>query len=216
MKKHIIILISILMLGALVACSSTSAEDIKMTTQTEATSDQSALPPEAALMLGTVKLDETEYAIDATQAAELLPLWKALRSLSESETAASAEVEALINQINATMTSEQLDAIAAMELSMQDFGAVAEILGIEAGFSGGQMGEITPEMQATAQAMRESGQRPEGGGFPGGGQGRGGAEMDPDARATAIAERGGTRGARLTLNTNFLNGLITFLEAKIQ
>ena len=177
-----------------------------------------SMPPEMALMIGTVKLDETEYAIDAEQAAKFLPLWKALRSLSESETAATAEVEAIINQINDTMTSEQLDTIAAMELTMEDFSDLSAALGIESfGFGGGNM---DPEMQATMQAARESGEDPpqgfgRGQGF-GGGQGPGGGEVDPAARETAIAERGGSRGANLALNTTLLEAIIEFLKAKTQ
>jgi hypothetical protein len=83
---------------------------------------------------------------------------------------------------------------------------------------------MTPEMQATREAMRESGelQRPGGGEFPGsgpgGGQGPGGGfggtEMDPEARATAMAEGGGVRGARSGINTTFLDAIIEYLEGK--
>jgi hypothetical protein len=181
------------------------------------------MPTEMVLILGTVKLDETDFAVDAEQAAALRPLWKALRSIGESETAAQAEVDALISQIEDTMTPEQINAIEAMELSMQDMGSVAELLGIEmGGFGAGGFGEMTPEMQATRQAMRESGEFPgPGSGMgPGGGQGPGGgfggAEMDPDARATAIAERGGIRGARSGINSFLLDAIIEFLEGKVQ
>lgn len=46
-----------------------------------------------------------------------------------------------------------------------------------------------------------------------------GAEVktgDPPARETAMADRSGTRGANIALNTNLLNAIIDFLEAKIQ
>ena len=49
---------------------------------------------------------------------------------------------------------------------------------------------------------------------PGGGFGI--IEMDPSARATAIAERGGIRGAGLILNSQFLDAIIQFLETKIE
>ena len=44
----------------------------------------------------------------------------------------------------------------------------------------------------------------------------GGAEMDPGARATAMAERGGVRGAHSGINSFLLDGIIEFLEAKVQ
>jgi hypothetical protein len=198
------------------------------TNQSDST-NQRTMPLDLQLMLGTVKLDETEFAIDSAQASELLPLWKALRSLASSDTTAQAEVDAIINQIHDTMTEDQLNTIEAMGLSMQDMAGVAQTLGLEFG-SGGRFGEITPEMQSTMEAMRQNGQFPGGGEFPeggpgggfiiGGGQdpggGFGGAGMDPSVRETAIAERGGSGGQGFGINTQLLDAIITFLEAKIQ
>jgi hypothetical protein len=230
MKKTILLLTFLLLLFGLTACKSESTAETVVASG--AASDRTfAMPVSMQLMMGTVKLDETDYAIDAQQASELLPLWKALRSLSESDTAAQAEVDALIAQIQETMTPEQMQAITDMGLTMQDFASVAETLGIEAAGFGGRFGDITPEMQATMEAMRSSGEFPgSGGGFgggdfpgggPGGGQGPaggfgGGAEMDPSARATAIAERGGAQGTGFGLNTQLLDGVIGFLEAKVK
>ncbi|MBC8508776.1 MAG: hypothetical protein ISR58_15705 [Anaerolineales bacterium] len=212
MKKTIFTLTLLTFVLILAACGSSTSE----VGSNENDNQEFTLPLDMQLLIGTVKLDESENAIDAEQAAELLPLWKALRSLSESETAASAEVEALVNQIQDSMTSEQIEAIEAMELSMSDFADVRETLGIEGGF-----GDITPEMQATMEAARESGEFPTGGrpggDIPGGGQGPGGGqELSAEARQTAIAERGGTRGAGLGLNTALLEGIIEFLETMSQ
>jgi hypothetical protein len=234
MKKTILTLTLIIVFAlVLAACGTTGAESEVTSSSADQNNDanmavgepQFNMPTEMTLMLGTVKLDETELAVDAEQASQLLPLWKALRGLGESETAAQVEVDALVSQIEDTMTPEQISSIEAMELTMQDMGAVAETLGIEMGGFGGGFGEMTPEMQATRQAMRESGefQRPGGdlpGGGPGGGQGPGGgfggAEMDPEARATAMAERGGIRGARSGISSFLLDAIIEFLEAKTQ
>ena len=231
MKKIILPLILLVQIFTLVACNSTAVESTAQNgngatvdvTNGEVPFNMSA---EMKLMLGTVKLDETDYAVDAGQSSELLPLWKALRSLSESDTVAQAEIEALITQLEDTMTPNQISAIDDMNLTMQDMTGVMETLGIEASGFGGRFGEMTPEMQATMEAARESGDFPGGGpgGFaqgdgqgPGGGFGGfGGAEMDPSARATAIAERGGTRGAGFGINSFLLDGIIEFLEAKIQ
>lgn len=236
MKKTIFTLTLIILVLALAACggnaSDTEASNPSINGDSAAsdgnndrTNEDSefGMPAGTMLMLGTVLLDETDYAVDAEQATELLPLWKALRSFGESETTAQAEIDAVITQIGDSMTAQQTNAIENMELTMQDMDTVAEILGVEMGGFGGRFGEMTPEMQATMQAMRESGefQRP-GGDLPGGGQGPGGGlgggfgEMDPDARATAMAERGGVRGARSGINSFLLDGIIEFLETKIQ
>ncbi|MBL7163788.1 MAG: hypothetical protein ISS57_14400 [Anaerolineales bacterium] len=211
MNKNILTLTIISFVLILTACGNTTPEAGE---SSEPEIQDFSMPLEMQLMIGTVNLDETDFAIDAAQAAELLPYWKALRSLSESETAASEEIEAVVNQIQASMNSEQIETIKAMGLSMGDLSDLREALGIEGGF--GSFGDLSPEMGATMEAARESGQGP-GGGIPGAGQEPGGGqEISPEARQTAIAERGGGRGAGIGLNTAFLNGIIEFLEAKTQ
>lgn len=238
MKKLLILIISVIIILILAACASTPVAvgntangegKNETTTGIDSTTGNSSagsegeitLPQEMQLMLGTVKLEGTAYAIDAQQAGELLPLWKALRTLSESDTTANAEVEAVINQIQRTMTVEQMETINGMEISMANFAEVAEILGIEDTSFGDRFGQMTPEMQATMEAARASGEGPPGGfgGFggglgPGGGQGPGGGGFNPEQIQTAVAERGGLRGAGYRINTPLLNALIEFLENK--
>jgi len=172
--------------------------------------------------MGAFQLENTDYPIDAEQAAALLPLWKATRSLSQSETAATQEVEAILGQIEDTMTPEQLNAIQAMGLTFEDMNALYEELGLETGFAGRFGGQITDEMRATMEAARASGEAPPGGGgggIPGAGGGGGGGGfggLSPEARETAIAERGGVRGANLGVNPALLDAIIEFLENKAQ
>jgi hypothetical protein len=189
------------------------------------------IPPALKLALGTFKLDETDYAVDAEQAKQLLPLWKAARSLGESDTTAVEEIDALLKQIESTMTPEQMQAIDGMGLTFEDMRAILQGLGIEIG-PGGRFGDLDPEARATAQAAIQSGQAPpggfEGGGFsaggpPGGGPGGGGPPgggfmegASPEVRQTAMAERGVPRGASLGLNSDLLDALIEFLQAKAQ
>jgi len=233
MKKITLTLILIVLVLALAACGGTASEPEAANPSTNGDSAASNgndngnnsdgeydLPVGTMLTLGTVMLEETGYAVDAEQASALLPLWKALRSFGESETTAQAEIDAVISQIGDTMTAEQISMIEGMGLTMEDTGVVAEILGVEMGGFGSRFGEMTPEMQETMQAMRESGELQSSGGGPGSGQGLGGglggAEMDPDARATAMAERSGARGARSGISSFLLDGIIEFLEAKVQ
>jgi len=177
------------------------------------------MPLAMTLALGTFKLEGSEYPLDPDQADEMLVLWKAVRSLSESDNTAVEEMDALFNQIQAVFSPEQLAEIEAMELSFQDMRAVAEQMGIELGFGGGRFGDLAPEQQATIEAARESGQFPRGGfggGFPGGGPGGGpgGAGLSPEQRETAIAERGGFPRISLGLPQLLLEALIEFLEGK--
>ena len=163
------------------------------------------------LVVGTLMLEETELTVDSDQAVQLLPLWKAARSLGSSDTAASEEVGAVYNQIQEIMTPEQIEAIAAMQLRREDMFEVVQELGLSFGRGSG---DFSPETQATAQAAHASGQ-----GFPGGfggrpGGGAGGAGLSPELRGTAIAERGGTHGAASGVNPAFIEAIITLLEGK--
>ncbi len=220
MKKIILTLTTLTFVLILSACGGSTPE-AESTANALTSTGEADLSVDTQLALGSVKLDEGENAIDAAQAAELLPLWKALRSFSGSDITAPEEVSAVIAQIEATMTSAQIEDIKSMQLSREDFASVYETLGIEIAFGSG---DITPELQATMQAARASGEAPpEGfGGGQGGGQGMGGGPgggetaLDPAARETAIAERGGTRGAGVGINTALLDAIIEFLESKIQ
>lgn len=187
-----------------------------------------ALPVSAQLGFGTLLLEDTDLAVSPSQAAELLPLWKAARSLSESETVAQAELEAVFNQIQDVMTPEQLAAISEMQFRGEDMAQLAEDLGLTFGFGGGQgFGNLTPEQQATAQAARESGEGFPGGDFPGGGfpgggnpggQGPGGfvggGQLSPEQQATLEARRAerGNFGAQFSLV--FADPLIELLEQR--
>jgi len=179
-----------------------------------------AMPLSAQLGFGTILLEDSEYAVDSDQAAQLLPLWKAARSLSESETAAEAELEAVFNQIEDTMTAEQINAIANLQLTGEAMAQLMEDLGISFGFGGDRFGNLTPEQQATAQAGRESGEGPPGGVFPGGGQGRGGgqgiggAELTPEQQATIEARRAERSGVGARFALVFVDPLIELLEAR--
>ena len=227
MRKNLyLISILILSLAMLTACSTASLADSpneEAPVQDAGLAAESGdevereMPQAMQLALGTFKLEGTGNAIDSEQATSLLPLWKAARSLSESETVATEELQAIVKQIQDSMTTEQIDLIQNMDLTAEDMSSIAEELGIEI-FGAGRFGDISPEMQATMQAARESGQIPEGsfgGGGPGGGGFGGNTGLSPEQRETAIAERGGFQRAGLGLPTPLLEAIIQFLEAKL-
>ncbi len=66
-----------------------------------------------------MKLDGSQNAVDSQTAAQLLPLWKAVRSLSASDGAAAEEIQAVYRQIEESMSAEQIQAIAAMQLDQR-------------------------------------------------------------------------------------------------
>jgi hypothetical protein len=220
-----IVFFTLLMTVALSACGS-PAQSVAPTTvpQTGAVTDavvRSAadeMPQILKLALATFSLEETDHPITAEQAKALLPLWKAVRSLNNSETAAPQEIQGLVSQIEKALTVEQMQAIQNLQLSREDMAAIAEKYGFELG--GFQ--NLSPELRATMQAARQSGQAPPAGVLigpipGGGGPGMGGAPggFSPQAQQTAMAQRGSMRSG-VGLNSALLEALIKFLESKTQ
>lgn len=144
---------------------------------------------ENVLILGTLKLEDTDQAITADQASELLVLWKAMRVLSSSDTTSQAELDALFQQIKDTMTADQLSAIEAMNISTDNLSETIQSLGIQIG--GLSTENMSEDQRATLEAQLAMGQMPggdmaggeppadmggsnSGGGMPSGGGGGGG------------------------------------------
>ena len=75
------------------------------------------------LAFGTMKLDDTANAVTPEQAKALIPFWQAIIALSGDDTTASEELTAVQNQIVAALTPEQLQAIAAMQLTNANLSA---------------------------------------------------------------------------------------------
>ena len=230
-KKILLILGLLLMVAGISACSGGVGSANKGRGNGGLSADyENALSLEMQLAVGSLALDGSENAIDAEQAGDLLPLWKAISSLGQSDSVAAEEIQAVFNQIEETMTAEQVEAIAAMQLTQEDMANLAEELGLNMG-AGGRFGEMTPEMQATIEAARESGEFPPGGipgggGFPGGGPGGGGlpgsgpgggfggGQLTEEQQATAQARRGSGDGANLTVSPFVVETVIEYLEAR--
>lgn len=148
---------------------------------------ENALNARLQLTLGSLKLAETSTPITADQAATMLPLWQALQNMTRTGNSAQAEVNAVLTQIEAAFTPEQLTAIRAMELTSADLQTWASANGVTLGSGSGQ---------------------------PGSGQGSG---MSPEARATKQAAEGitsgiGGNGASIAI----LNSLIAYLQGLAQ
>lgn len=196
-----------------------------------------ALTDEMRLMLGTMKLDEVGLEPDATQAADLVVLWQAYRSLVTSDTAAPQEIEAVLGQIEKAMTAQQTAAIAAMQIDQEDLTAFLESSrqdaasgdgsfdgflgggpggpggGAAGGFAppgGGAGGGFTPPDGALPIGPGGAGGGAGGPAFGGGG---GGAfeGLNPEMLATAQAGRAAGAGNRGALF--LMQPLITELQA---
>jgi hypothetical protein len=178
------------------------------------------LPLAEQLVIGTFKLEGTSNAVDAKTAASLIPLWQAYAQLTSSNTAAQAEVDAVIQQIQDTMTPQQVQAITAMKLTRQDMLTEMSSLGLTNGFARGANG--TPGFNGTPRAGGFAGGGfpsgggdggfQGGGGFPGGGGANSGTTR-PTANPTQQALRAQFANR---IPSNLMNALITLLQKKSQ
>jgi hypothetical protein len=216
MKKTIFLTLLLTLLLAACGAKTDAANNTDAGFQSD--SNARELPLSTKLALGTLKLEETELAVASEQAADLLPLWQVLNTLSASDSAAPDEIAAVTQQIQESMTAEQLTAIDKMGLTSEDSFAIMQELGLVdvpqvnasgtpqagGGFGGGQgFGEGFP------------GGDPGGGGGPGGGLG--GQEVSPEQMATAQARRAENGGGMNTrVLTPLVQAVIDLLESKAQ
>jgi hypothetical protein len=217
MKKirYLGVLVSLTML--LVACGSAAPGDNPV--QAIVNEDyRDALPVQAQLTLGTMKLETTDLAVDAEQATELLTLWRAILSLSTSDITAEGEIEGLVEQILEAMDHDQLEAIAGMELTQEDISEFNQEMGFDRGDDNGAGGE-----SASDSAEGTFSRGGPGAGVPGGGPGGGaqrpeglGQDLDPQQIATLRAEREKDPSSRNRFSLFMINPLLQLLEERTQ
>ncbi len=182
-KAHLLLPVIVLISLVITACKGSSVDNSNGSTTSQSAASLSEVN---ALLVGTLKLEGTENAITAEEAGQLLPLWQAYLSLSRSQTAAEEEVNGLLKQIQSSMTSQQTQAIKAMNLTNDDMLQLMQSMGPVgsqgtpnpqgtpgADFPGGffQGGNFPDDAQPPSGSTGgTSGNRPSGrGGMPGGG-----------------------------------------------
>ena len=169
-----------------------------------------ALSPALQLVVGTLILEDTDLAVDAELAETLVPYWKLYITLTESDTTAPEELDAIINEIQLLMTPDQVNYIAGLELIQEDMMTMIDELG------------IFEDLRADGSGDGSGATRPEGlpeGTRPGGGQGggRGVEGMDPELVATMQAQREEDGGGSFRNNRFIIplvDELISLLEEK--
>ena len=131
-----------------------------------------ALSVRNQLAYGTLKLEGSAEAITAEQAANLLPLWQALKTLSASSTSATEEVTAVQSQISAAMAPAQVSAIAGLKLTNAMLQAYYVEIGVsvastpEPGVTpqSGSFKDLPPEQREAAKATAQAQGTPVGSG----------------------------------------------------
>ena len=144
------------------------------------------LPIETRIAVGTLKLEGGEQAVSAEQAGELLVMWQVYQELRNSDTAAQAEIDGLVQQIQDTLTPEQMEAIQVMSLTQQDVFALMQEQGAEMGLAQRSSSEGTFTFDPAA-----GGGPPDGGGGPPPDGGMGGGAPPDGGMGGDMGEMGG-------------------------
>jgi hypothetical protein len=217
MKKNIIALLIITGI-LLTACGSAGVEvnSIPISDVPQGGRNAEETPLSTTLAVGTLKLEETNFAVDSDQASNLLPLWQVLRSLTESDSAAQEEITAIVKQIQETMTPDQLQAINNMNLTGENLFTVMQEMDLAPQFTAEGSGRPSGDNFGGGQGVPGSG-RPGAGGGPGGGFGGDSGQLSPEQIATAQARRtenggGGLRSSNLIAPLTEV--VIALLESK--
>lgn len=184
MNKTTLVLLLLLTL-ILTACGASASNAAGPTSGLAGGASAGELSAPMQIAIGTIKLDETDNAVTAEQAKELLPLWQTLQGLYGSDTAATQEINALITQIQETMTDKQTQAITALNLTRQDMMSIMQSQAPAMGAASGGNAQ-----SGSSPTNNGGGSGPAGGGFqgpppdgdfPGGGpnfQGQGSSSTD--------------------------------------
>jgi len=219
MKKSMIFTSILLLVGVLVACtgtqtsrnsnrSSAQGNANSQAVSTNGTAGSTELSLESITGIGILKLEGNDQAIDAAKAAELLPLFKALKTLSTNNNTAVAEISALNSQIKNTLTADQLTAIQNLKITSTDVRTMMETNGLintgsssgtrtnssgQGGFGGPPDAAMMAVMNGQSSSRTSS------------------TKATPNAAAALATSRKSAGGYNLT----FVDVIIKLLESKI-
>ncbi len=217
MKKIIYILLLGTFLLSLAACSARQTPNMPTGSAISTSDTQTGLNTLNLLAIGIFKLDGTANDVTSEQAKQLVVLWKAYNQVKNSDTSSPEEKDALVKQIESTLTTEQYTAIQNLELTAQD----ATKLMREKGISSKAEQRSNSSNSASSSGRGSGGPAGgfPGGGMPGGGPMDGGGMPGGNTLVTPEAGQAGERpamGGFVTENMTqaIIEALIKMLEAK--
>ena len=204
MKKSMFIPLIISLVLVLSACGSVSSSKAAATAS-------GGLSMEGQLLVGTFKLESTSLAVTAAQADQLLPLWETLQSLASSGTAASQEVDAVVSQIQSTMSTQQVASISAMNLTLQDLAVASADTGTSTAAASSTSSASANPVQPQAGAGMPTGGNPPadmGGGMPG-------ASTSQTQASTTQAVTANSGNTTSQVPAALINSLVEMLQKKV-
>jgi hypothetical protein len=204
MKNKYTILISLVIIATilLAGCSSAAAATA---------STNNGLATATWLAAGTLKLEGTDQAVTASQAAQMLTLWEGYQSITNSDTSSLVELDALVAQIRAALTADQLQAIEAMDLTEQ---SVSELIQATGGSVTSSAPASTPGSSTLSQANP--------GGAPGAMPGAGGDSVmsaisgGVTTQSTPVSTQAITNSRSSQVSPILIQALIQLLQTRSQ
>ncbi len=163
---------------------------------------ESAITPALKIAAGTIKLENTDQAVDKASAAKLLPLWQLLAQLEDSPAASPQEITAVTEEIKLNMTEAQIKAIDAMTFSEAQLGS-ANASGTSATTSGTQAASAASNPMLT------------GGGMAGGPPMDGGGPM-PGGAPQGASSSNSTASTSASAAPSVIQQVIQLLQTKVQ
>jgi hypothetical protein len=204
-KKSAIISILLVVLVMLSACGSSA------TTASSSVQSQQVTPSNLTLQnklgLGILKLQGTSLAVTTEQANTLLPLWKAVKVLSTNNITSPAEMTALYQQIEDSLTSNQVQAIKNLSLTQAELNTLIQ-----------QQGSSTATKSSSAQSQSGAAGLDDGGiPFTGGSSDISAmiGQTTSSTTATKTSTVKSSTSSASQLNVVFANSIITLLQKQI-
>ncbi len=190
------------------------------------------LSAEAKLALGTIKLEGTPQAVNPQTAAKLLPLWELMAQLDSSNSSAPQEIAAVMDQIKATMTPQQVNTVDSMTFTSADIFSVFQQQAQSSGSGGsggggsgfgGFGGNRGNGSNRGGGGVFFGGGGPGGGGFGGGGFGGAGirpttgngSSSSTTSQATADQQAQAAKARENAISTLLIDQLVRLLQTKV-
>lgn len=214
-KKVILTSIIVILLVALSACGSQPAAATSTSAAAAGTSAVAAETAQSKLGIGILQLAGTDLAVTTDQASTLLPLWKAVKSLSKDSSTSTQEMSALYRQIQGSLTSAQVQAIEKMTWTQSELNAIVQQY----------TSQVSQVSQSTTKVTSQSSSQPANppdaglgaaGGVPAGGMPAGsdlgGAATTGQAQTSSTTTQSATTSQTTQLNVLVADSVISLLQ----
>jgi hypothetical protein len=212
LKRTAIISIFLTLVVILSACSGTASAN---STSKSSQITLASLTIQNKLGFGILKLEGTNQAVTASQASTLLPLWMAVKSLNSNNTTSPAEMTALYQQIEDSLTTAQVQAIQNLSLTQTELNSMIQ-----------QQRTVTGTSPRSSSSNSSSNFQPQAGGagpnsggipFTGGSSNFAASNGQTSSSGTAVPKTSTVKSAANSasqLNVMFASSVVTLLQKR--